>query len=366
MPNPVSERPRFNQVRVLANMVVWSLLLSYVVLFSAGASRAQTTGNWMKAPVDAKTRATSNIVAVRAVDSGPPDVSAVHSSVVAALPSAARGKLPTYFPVPTLRNPQLFGLIAGDATSALRDALNAGDVQVARGTYLVNGTINFPSNRNLRCDAGAEFYASHPATYRGIRMFEFSGTKASSIVGCAFRGSNTSKPLWYDPSGPYEWDFPIELTEGASWIVIAYNHFANFFSNTAIMNYTLHGGTTSYNTIVANVCAQDTMPAYCIVIDGGNYNLVSGNIGLGSNIGMEPDGLAQTLIGNKIINNYVGRGVNKDTFIGGAAIRGFDYSTNTVSGNTVDGARILSPATLPWSDGGKANMCVNGCSSVKY
>jgi hypothetical protein len=116
------------------------------------------------------------------------------------LPSPAPAPLGGITP-PTLVNPQNprnYGADptgTNDSTTAFQNALNAGDVLVPAGHFLITGHLYFPTNRHMQCTLSngtsgvlQSFLVNTAMT--GYQMIDMDVTTGSSIFYCGFRGPN--------------------------------------------------------------------------------------------------------------------------------------------------------------------------------
>lgn len=117
-----------------------------------------------------------------------------------------------------------------DDTARFQSALNAGDVLVPPGKYLIHGSIIMPSYRTLRCEPGAVLESDNnkPAW---SSILNFKGTRMSTVMGCDFQGIYKS--------GPVHPNYAIYLSGGGHNLVLG-STFTGFPSRGAI---SLTGGT---------------------------------------------------------------------------------------------------------------------------
>ena len=115
-------------------------------------------------------------------------------------PSPARTPLGGITP-PALVNPQNprnYGADptgTNDSTTAFQNALNAGDVLVPAGHFLITGHLYFPTNRHMQCTLSNGTFGTHESflvntAMTGYQMIDMDATTGSSIFYCGFRGPN--------------------------------------------------------------------------------------------------------------------------------------------------------------------------------
>ena len=324
--------------------------------------------------------------------------------VPTATPSAAPTPLGGIAP-PNLVNPQNplnYGADPtgkNDSTTAFQNALNAGDVLVPAGHFLISGHLYFPTNRHMQCTlsngtSGTDQSFLVNTAMTGYQMIDMDVTTGSSIFYCGFRGPNadiasrpainTNAPFFVRISGGAGGstsnnqlvgnDFNgIQGGVGAvivyappgdsapSGTVISWNTFEHC-GYYAVQVAAAQGTTTiSHNTlndcsgfVEGNVTSPAT-PNTGVVI---NSNTLTFTYGVGAT---EPN--CSSLLG------FCGYdGLTGGASAGGAA---FNYSNNTVSNNIVDG---IYPSTILQSAVGGSqndavytnNTCTGGCAVNAY
>ena len=88
------------------------------------------------------------------------------------------------------------GVISGtDDTAAFQTLINAHDLIVNAGGYVIAGQINIPSNRVIQCNSGVTFYQATNASSGNAHMFAIGwppggNTTNVSVSGCTFAGQD--------------------------------------------------------------------------------------------------------------------------------------------------------------------------------
>jgi hypothetical protein len=248
-----------------------------------------------------------------------------------------------------------------DDTAAFQKAMNAGDVKVAKGTCVINGTVLVKvSNRRLECEVGTLFKHNVRAD---SSMFEYqagNGTlTGNSIVNCGFEGANTSGTIDFASAGHY--DIPIMTRDRVNGMVIAGNSFTKFYGQSMIQTQSDSDGGVG-DQIIFNTFT--TCPLYGPVFVAHTNGYIAYNKVVGCVAGIENDNGVQNSGGNILECNYVTSNDFWAALTGGIFGKNADYSTNIVRYNTVTGPNTTISTTN--QDGGKPaqyinNTCNNGC-----
>jgi parallel beta-helix repeat protein len=287
--------------------------------------------------------------------------------------------------LPSLNNPAdpaRYGAVGDgqtDNTGAFQAAVNNGDVLVAPGTYLINGTVQVPNGRNIQCQSGAVLYTTVRNSSQ-TAILAWSGTGYGSVANCTFAGSNSSVPAAFNPS--QQANSLIELLAVRN-VEIVGNIFENTWSDAAVnVNYDSDPSAGSTNNIIEYNTFQNNW-LYGLAIVSGAYNTVQYNLAIDCSMGAEANSAGFQNTGNQFLNNKVqyvngnhaGCGSECDAGIEltcGETPSGFDYSGNYCSNNLVTGpysgaswpniSRIRNDAP----PGGAAasysgDQCVSGC-----
>src|SRR4051812_8053332 len=103
-------------------------------------------------------------------------------------------------------NPKNYGAAGNgtsDDTKAFQAAVNAGDVLVPAGTYLINHTVIVKaSHRHIQCEPGVMLMKT---VREDSNMFNFEGpSTGNSLVGCTFVGANPTRIRDWDHPGHYD------------------------------------------------------------------------------------------------------------------------------------------------------------------
>lgn len=80
-----------------------------------------------------------------------------------------------------------------DDTTAIQNALNAGDIYIATATYAISGNITIPTGRNIACQAGATLYDTQSLSTRMLQIgYSSSSVGNNSIMGCTLKGTDSA------------------------------------------------------------------------------------------------------------------------------------------------------------------------------
>jgi len=266
-----------------------------------------------------------------------------------------------------------------NSAAAFQKAINAGDLDVPAGLFRINSTVYVPSNRNIRCEAGA---AVKYTTRAHFIMFAWWGTTGGSAFNCRFRGPNYNRAVpSYTPVGQVILFIQSIGGHGGS-LTIAHNDFNGMGGWTgAVLIYGSRANQPgprnnliTYNTF--EHCSSDA-----IQITSGEHNVVSHNTFQDCSGMIEADNTGQQNTGNFIDSNHstftngtgaanqFGQNGWSNLFTCGASCSSLacNYSANTCSNNIVDGPK---PSGLLESAVGGAlnnakyvnNTCTHGCS----
>jgi parallel beta-helix repeat protein len=270
----------------------------------------------------------------------------------------------------TTSTPQAYGAAGNgqtDDTAAFQAALNAGDITIPSGTYLINGTVRVPDNRNITCQSGAVLLTTQKNS-RNTAIFRIRSSY-TTVSGCTLEGGNTSVPPGYDPV--QEFNFGIEIWAPGGHNTIQNNTFKNFWGNAGVTIYGIGIPSSDYNTISNNVFENNA--SYGAVIVDGRYNMIANNYFLNCAVGWEPDNTGQANTGNVVTGNTIVNDGNGRTNPNNVHLRlggtpwGFNFSGNQAYSNVVEGID-----TVIWLDAAitpmgmqtqvSGNSCIGGCS----
>jgi hypothetical protein len=238
-------------------------------------------------------------------------------------------------PLPTLWNssgPQAFGAKGDgitDDTAAFQAAVNAGDVEIPPSTYLINGTVNVPSARNIQCQPGAVLYTTrHDSSQTAI--LSFSGSSRSAVIGCTLLGSNTTTPP--DFVSGEESNFQILVTGGGNNTFVG----DTFRGSWATYAMKITGG-SSQNVVEYSDFESNAM--YGVALVNASKNQVIFNRFVDSSLGNQLETTSQTNTGNVIAHNLVkkvaGNGYNNVFLTGGESPSGANYGGDSVLFNVM-------------------------------
>jgi len=246
-----------------------------------------------------------------------------------------------------------------DSTKAFQQAVDSSDVYVGTaGTYLINGSVHPPSNRNIRCAPGVTLKTTnHNGGLTGI--FYFGQATGGSVAGCDFQGANTSVPAPLDGNGG---NYLIVLTDSSN-VMIEGNTFEYTYADCDVIinaggaNTGGSNNTVQYNTFNHN-------PLYGACITAGTHHTLQNNLSFDSNIGVEantahcgpasnPPVGYETIRNNQITyvhGNCARLGIAGCTsgvwITGGESPSGCDFSSNVVSGNSCSGTDGVQSANI--------------------
>jgi parallel beta-helix repeat protein len=199
-------------------------------------------------------------------------------------------------------SPRAFGA-AGDGitddAAAFQAAVNAGDVEVEPGIYLINGTVSVPDGRNITCQSGAVLCTSQKDS-NNTAIFRLQSSY-SAIAGCTFEGSNTSRLPGHDPSQALNEGVVVSAPGGHN--TIKDNTFRNFWGNAGLSINGSGPKSSDYN-VVSNNYFENNGRCGVAIVDG-RYNNVSNNYFLNCAAAWEPDDGGQMKSGNVMDNNVI-------------------------------------------------------------
>ncbi len=109
----------------------------------------------------------------------------------AATPGGGAAACPAAVPaLSNAQNPVSYGANDTGTTNcsgAFSKALNAGDLYVPSGTFLINSTVTVPNGRRIECDPGAVLKTTSKS---GYTMFLFNNNNGGGVWNCHFAGTN--------------------------------------------------------------------------------------------------------------------------------------------------------------------------------
>ncbi|BCQ27199.1 hypothetical protein NK8_53880 (plasmid) [Caballeronia sp. NK8] len=236
------------------------------------------------------------------------------------------------------RSPKDFGAKGNgttDDTRAFQAAVDAGDVLIPAGTYLLNHTVVVTaSNRHIQCEPGVTLRKTVRAD---SNMFNYEGpSTGNSLVGCNFVGANPTRVRDWENPGHY--DIPVQTNGAVDNFVLAGNSFRDFFGQSMFQTEGQGGGTGA--VLVFNSFAN--CPLYGIALVGSVNGRIAYNLADNCRMGPENNDATQDSGGNILECN---RMVNGGNITGGSnGEGGVDYSRNIVRHNVLDGGYMqISP-----------------------
>ena len=249
-----------------------------------------------------------------------------------------------------------------DSTSGFQAAVNASDVLVPAGTYLINGEISLPSNRNFQCQPGAVLYTPVlNSNETGLILLD--SVSGGSIAGCTFKGGNTSVPPDQGPvSNGETGNNLLEMAQASGWLIEG-NTFAGAYGDGAI-HVTYAGDTPNIgsadNTFQYNTFLNNATNGFAIV--SGTNNVATNNLFINCGTDIESNASDYQVTNNIITHNEIENTVTPQAYgplLNCAGNSFSDYSSNTCEYGYVSGAgSFVDNRTGPRFLG---NQCVDGC-----
>lgn len=273
-------------------------------------------------------------------------------------------------------DPRAYGAVGDgvtDNTAAFTAALNAGDLLIPDGTYVVKGTIRIPSGRSVQCASLSTVKIINPVvtTSGNQATFQF-WTQGGSLSNCRISGAdafNVNGSAVFDVNSQYNFLVAIVDYYGGPVgnVKISNNIFENCHGNSCISVY---GGTTSASN---NLITQNTFRNcghLSVTIDGGTNNTVSYNHLTDCSLAVQNDTVAQPNFNNILEKNYLtvthGTGRGTAAYLTGGNSGNFDYSSNIVRNNTLVGNGFANSLFIyeaaPKAAQYDNNLCVMGCA----
>ena len=263
--------------------------------------------------------------------------------------------------VPPLRNPIIPDCPQApvDASACLQAAINAGDVQIPTGSYIVHG-VHVPGDRRI---AGATNLVTlkNPLT-AGSRghtdsTLILNHATNSVISNLTFAGSND--PITPNANSVYsaEFVFEISVDNGSNNNIIANNRFQAVPGDAAIELYGANVGQCDQNNqIVHNSFVSSA--SYGVALVCAVDNEIHANWFKDSSVGAEMDAPSwagvQANYGNKITGNVIENVNGQPNFLFGATGRHHPFVTGGAAfhgvhyGNTVADNHFIGPVdTIP-------------------
>jgi len=286
------------------------------------------------------------------------------------LPNKQNAALPT---LNSYVKPQAYGAKGDgvtDDTAAFQAAVNAGDLSVPPATYLINGNIYVPSNRNVQCQPGATLHTTrHDGNESGVITFK--AVSYSSLIGCTITGSNTATRPVLDGN---QWNFLVFISASHN-IVIKGNTLKYTWANTALCVDSAHSSNIPSTDILVTYNHFESNGYYGVATISANNVQVLHNRFVDSSCCAEANSPAtdQSMYNVYAYNYMTSVNGNAATctrcdsgifLTGGESPKNFNYGTVQVHDNYVTGknTRLITNAesgsTPPVYTN---NRCINGC-----
>jgi hypothetical protein len=320
--------------------------------------------------------------------SSDPTPTASPSPSPTATPTPTNTPTPSPSPTPPLlanpQNPVSYGADptgAADSGSAFQLAINTGDLDVPAGDFRIDTTVNVPTNRNIRCEAGSDLrYTYHSSDWE---MFLWIGTSGGSVFNCHFRGLNynvTTGKVWVN----HKLDFlEIYSSSGSAGggQHIANNDFNGVSGYVGAIHIDSPGSQPAPENVLVEYNTFENCEHYAIQLSAGLNNTFRQNILTDCNGYVESDTPDQQMSGNLADSNHstfvYGTGyaqtdgqtgwTNFLTCGGSCSGNACNFSENTCSNNLIDGPQPswLAETAVGGSQNDATyinNICTGGCS----
>lgn len=266
-----------------------------------------------------------------------------------------------------------------DNTAAFLSALNAGDMLIPAGTYLVNGTVKVPTGRNIQCASPSAVKIVNPNMgSTTVHTFQF-WSVGGSISNCTLVGANN-----LNPNGSAVFDVSMQFNILVSvvdyWapagnVKVINNVFENCHGNACVSLYGASGRGVSNTQISYNTFKN--CGYFGVVIDAGSNNVASYNSAIDCGMTVANDAANSPNLNNIFEYNYLtvihgnGRmfttgGVGSNSlYLTGGQSAGADYSSNIMRYNTVVGNGTAGSIGIARASQIPAqylnNSCTGGC-----
>jgi hypothetical protein len=275
-----------------------------------------------------------------------------------------------------------------DDTAPFQAALNSNDVCIQAGhTYIINGTLNVPPNRNIQCQNPTTTIILNPLKTGSNMTFAFGWSQPSSndsLVGCQIAGTDTAVPAQYSVTNEYNYltlisDYAAGYPSSVdSNILIEGNIYRNGWTDMILTYAGSNSPTSGPNnvTIAANKIYGGAFHGWHL--NGGQNLLVEYNVS--DAVDNEPEidpGTSQVMTGtitHEYFTNSVGPTEGNALSYGYMTGCGTDdyssiYSGLSITNNTIDGLGVSGSARilLGGTSGGcsatfSGNTCINGAA----
>jgi Right handed beta helix region len=293
------------------------------------------------------------------------------------------------YPLPALKNPinpKLFpykckGDGVTDDTVCLQKAINAGDVLLPAGKYIVSinkssphSALNMKSAHNFQC-ASPSTVTIHDATGAFTNGNDFGvfywppNTSGGSLSNCTVEGTNVPNP-WPGFNGSNQTEFLVRIETGAQNGKIVDNVFQNGWGDGLV-----HVGYTSATAgFIIDNNEFDNCSIYGIAIISASNTQVNYNRAVDCAFGIEPNDSSELTSNTTFDHNYVKR-VNGNGYehnggskmFLGMGLDGTSFALPSFSGtlfanSTADGADTYFTKGNPPPSESNIN-CINGCTA---
>ena len=319
-------------------------------------------------------------------------------------PTPTPTSLPTPSPAPTPiggitppalvnpQNPLNYGADSTgthDSTSAFQSAINAGDVHVTAGHYLILGNLYFPSNRHMQCDLNSSnqptAFLQNPSQTSGY-MILMNSTTNSSIFYCGFRGPNADLNAQTVASANNDAFIFIQGANGNGNQLVGDDFNGIGGQQAAVMVYASNSTQPPPNGTIISWNTFEHCGYYAVQLTSATNTTISHNTANDCSGMIEPDDTGQANTGNVVDSNHMtftyGVGCRQQyestcygfdgLTCGAAPETGFNFSGNTCTNNIVDGPHSSTIcAVSPCSHGDPpanytSNTCTGGCVMNDY
>ena len=309
----------------------------------------------------------SNVAVIRAVSSGG---------------GGGGGGAPSPPALVNPQNPVTYGADAtgvSDSASAFQSAINAGDLDVPAGDYLINTQVTVPSNRNIRCEAGSDL--RYTSTANNFYMLLWDGTMNGSVFNCHFRGPNYNLTTGKSFLSVNQKFLQFWSTSGSTGggTVVASNDFNGVGGFVGAIHIYSTGSQPAPSNLLITYNSFEDCGHYAVQLTAGVNNTISHNTLYDCNGMVESDNTSQQMSGNLVDSNHstyvYGTGYAQansqnyyfNYFTCGESCSGgsCNFNGNTCSNNIVDGAETSGLRVTAAGSGNNAvyvnNTCTGGC-----
>ncbi len=262
-----------------------------------------------------------------------------------------------------------------DSTTAFSNALANGDLQVPSGTFLINGHISVPSNRNIQC-AGSGLTVLKETNGCNYTEQMFDLQNSDTVYNCGFWGPNANRNA-VPCAGSYGSFF---LRWSGDSVTVVGNDFNGINGYVAALVIGSTSTVASNSTVCGNTFEHCGYNAWQlsqgngVIIEHNTMNDCSGDVEANNSSASYTNNIVNRdsyTFTYGIGNNKANGGTGFDGLTCGNAL-GANYSGNTCENNTIDGTHTSG---LVESCGGGYNCtpaayinntCTGGCQVNQY